>query len=117
MKPAFQKPTQIFCHAFPPVVALLIGLASCAHALAGGGDLDPIFGANPGPGYPGVISTNGRGVFRSIIQPDGKIIISGSFTNYNGVPRAGLARVNPDGSLDLSFDPGSGGTKTMDGDE
>ena len=40
------------------------------------------------------------------VQKDGKIIIEGSFTNYAGVPRKGLARINPDGSLDLAYDPG-----------
>ncbi len=38
----------------------------------------------------------------------GKILIGGAFTNYNGVPRSGIARLNPDGSLDPTFNPGSG---------
>jgi len=38
-------------------------------------------------------------------QPDGKMIIAGLFDTYNGMPRRSLARVNPDGSLDPSFDP------------
>lgn len=42
------------------------------------------------------------------LQPDGKIVIGGSFTNVNGVARGGLARLNADGSLDATFDPGSG---------
>lgn len=37
------------------------------------------------------------------------ILIAGSFLNYNGVPRNGIARLNNDGSLDQSFDPGLGG--------
>jgi uncharacterized delta-60 repeat protein len=41
------------------------------------------------------------------VQPDGKIIIAGFFTNVNGTNRAGLARLNSDGSLDPGFDPGS----------
>jgi uncharacterized delta-60 repeat protein len=41
---------------------------------------------------------------------DGKFIIGGSFTNYNGIARAGIARVNDDGSLDETFDPGAGAT-------
>lgn len=43
-----------------------------------------------------------------IVQPDGKIIIAGVFTSYNGVARKNIARLNSDGSLDLTFDPGSG---------
>lgn len=38
--------------------------------------------------------------------PDGKIIVAGGFTNVNGVPRNGLARLNFNGSLDSTFDPG-----------
>lgn len=41
-------------------------------------------------------------------QPDGKLLIAGPFKTVNGVPRAGLARLNQDGSLDLTFDPGAG---------
>ena len=36
---------------------------------------------------------------------DGKILVGGSFTNINGKYRANLARLNPDGSLDLTFSP------------
>lgn len=36
-------------------------------------------------------------------QPDGKILIAGDFTTVNGVQRNGLARLNPDFSLDTSF--------------
>jgi uncharacterized delta-60 repeat protein len=42
------------------------------------------------------------------IQSDGKILIGGGFTNYNGVARNGIARLNADGSLDNSFNPGGG---------
>lgn len=38
------------------------------------------------------------------IQSDGKILIAGEFTTVNGVTRKNLARLNPDGSLDTSFD-------------
>ncbi|NBV24849.1 MAG: hypothetical protein EBS05_23385, partial [Proteobacteria bacterium] len=39
----------------------------------------------------------------ALVQPDGKVVIGGSFTTVNGVPRAGVARLNPDGSLDAAF--------------
>jgi uncharacterized delta-60 repeat protein len=38
----------------------------------------------------------------------GKLMISGTFGSYNGEPRKCLARVNFDGSLDQTFDAGSG---------
>jgi len=43
------------------------------------------------------------------LQPDGKMIIAGNFTSVQGVPRAKIARLNPDGSLDMAFDPKAGG--------
>ncbi len=39
------------------------------------------------------------------VQDDGKIIIGGAFTGVNGIARNQLARLEPDGSVDLSFDP------------
>lgn len=46
-----------------------------------------------------------NGVVRSVvIQPsDSKILIGGLFLQYNGVGRTKIARVNTDGSLDVSF--------------
>jgi len=42
------------------------------------------------------------------LQDDGRIVVGGSFTNVQGVARKGIARVNADGSIDPSFDPGAG---------
>ena len=39
------------------------------------------------------------------VQPDGKILIGGLFNVVAGVPRNGLARLNADGSVDMSFVP------------
>jgi uncharacterized delta-60 repeat protein len=41
-------------------------------------------------------------------QPDGKILIGRPFNAANGVARNGVARLNPDGSLDETFDAQSG---------
>jgi uncharacterized delta-60 repeat protein len=38
-----------------------------------------------------------------VIQPDGKIVIAGSFTTVNGISKARVARLNASGSLDMSF--------------
>ena len=38
-----------------------------------------------------------------VLQADGKIVIAGSFTEVNGLSRPGIARLNPDGSVDMSF--------------
>ncbi len=42
------------------------------------------------------------------VQTDQKIVIGGRFTTYNGVSRNGIARINTDGTLDATFDPGTG---------
>ena len=38
----------------------------------------------------------------------GKVLIGGDFSSVNGTPRSGIARLNSDGSVDLTFNPGSG---------
>jgi uncharacterized delta-60 repeat protein len=60
-------------------------------------------GFNPGVGgglFPGV--------FALAIQSDGRILIGGEFSTVNGVGRNNLARLNADGTLDESFNPGTG---------
>lgn len=45
---------------------------------------------------------NGK-VYCSLIQPDGKIILGGSFTTFNSVSANRLIRLNSDGSIDGTF--------------
>ncbi|HQQ96158.1 MAG TPA: FG-GAP-like repeat-containing protein [Cyclobacteriaceae bacterium] len=40
-----------------------------------------------------------------LLQSDGKIIVIGLFTHYNDVPYRGIVRLNPDGTIDTSFNP------------
>ncbi len=63
------------------------------------GSLDTSF--NPGSGTGGSVNA-------IAIQTDGKIVIGGNFTSYNGVARNRVARLNTDGSLDAGFNPGTG---------
>ena len=58
------------------------------------GTLDSTF--NPGTGTNGII-------YSSSIQSDGKIIIGGDFTSFNGTERYHIARLNTDGTLDTNF--------------
>jgi len=76
--------------------------------LAPDGTLDPTFDA-------GNYTTGGiDGVAHCIVeQADGKLLIGGDFHQIHGVARAGIARLNPDGSLDESFDPGAGADGTV----
>jgi V8-like Glu-specific endopeptidase len=49
---------------------------------------------------------SGAGAVLSVAtQPDGKIIVGGSFSSVNGVIRNNLARINTDGSPDLTWNP------------
>ncbi|MCZ7634823.1 MAG: delta-60 repeat domain-containing protein [Verrucomicrobia bacterium] len=53
--------------------------------------------------------TGANGVIRAVaLQSDGKLVIGGDFTAYNGITRNRLARLNTDGSLDAGFVPGTG---------
>lgn len=41
------------------------------------------------------------------VQPNGKIVVGGWFSTVGGQPRSNLARLNPDGSLDSTFNLGA----------
>ena len=69
-------------------------------SLLAAGDVDLTF--NP------TIERPGAGVFDLVLQPDGKSLIGGAFTTVNGVSRPRVARLNSDGSVDTTFNPGVG---------
>jgi uncharacterized delta-60 repeat protein len=54
-----------------------------------------------------------NGPVHDVQEKHGKIYIAGSFTEVNGQSRAGLARLNSDGSLDETFDPGFGANEVL----
>ncbi|HEX8427864.1 hypothetical protein [Hymenobacter sp.] len=43
-----------------------------------------------------------------VFQPDGKLLVGGDFTDFNGTTRNRILRLNPDGSYDTSFTTGTG---------
>ncbi len=58
--------------------------------------------------------TGANGPIRSmLVQTDGKILVGGEFTSINGTARNRIARLNSDGSLDMTFNPGSGANGTV----
>ena len=75
--------------------------------LAVDGDLDTTF--NP------VItaSAGSAEVYKTLTLPDGKILVAGGFSTVNGVSRNGIAKLNPDGTLDTTFDPGTGANSSF----
>jgi uncharacterized delta-60 repeat protein len=72
---------------------------------SGPGSVDPFF--NSAPGFTTATGTDNV-VFTTAVQADGKIILGGNFTVCRGVPRHYIARLNQDGTLDTTFDPGTG---------
>src|SRR6266700_4040286 len=85
-------------------VLLLGGFVSAVRAAAPTptpppGQLDTTF--VPAPGTNDAVNV-------VIPQPDGKVVAAGRFTFANTVFRNRIARFNFDGSLDTSFDPGTG---------
>ena len=60
------------------------------------GTIDSSFNVGSGANYT---------IYAMTLQPDGKIIVGGYFDSINGTTRNEIARLNPDGSLDSSFNP------------
>ncbi|MEO6670161.1 MAG: T9SS type A sorting domain-containing protein [Ferruginibacter sp.] len=92
------------------IIAFLVMLLNISKASAQG-QLDPSFNAADN----GATFTEGaNNDVRSIaLQADGKIIIGGTFTSFNGALINRIARINADGSLDASFNTGSGLDNTV----
>ncbi|ACB73602.1 putative Ig domain-containing protein [Opitutus terrae] len=73
--------------------------------------------AEPDGSLDSTFQTNGTGpgglIEHLVLQRDGKIVLGGTFTTYNGTPQAKLVRLNPDGSLDMSFSSGLPTDRTL----
>ena len=73
-----------------------------------------IVGRNPTtlPDYPDLSFKIGTGFNNTVysfgIQSDGKILVGGAFTTYNGTTSNYIIRLNTDGSKDTSFNIGTG---------
>ena len=74
-------------------------LRACVARLNVNGGLDNTFSPAPGASFR---------VYSTCLLADGKVLIAGDFMTYNGTTRRSLARIMPDGSLDASFNPGTG---------
>ncbi len=66
---------------------------------------DPAFQGNFSPWYNSGADDTINCV---VLQPDGKILIGGNFTSFNGASRYRVARLNANGSVDTTFTPGAG---------
>ncbi|RZK58773.1 MAG: DUF5008 domain-containing protein, partial [Pedobacter sp.] len=70
------------------------------------GDLDLTFHYNPNTKQ-SPAAGNGS-INDAIQQPDGKLVLVGSFTTFNGLPANHIVRINLDGTVDQTFNVGSG---------
>ncbi|MBV6499235.1 MAG: hypothetical protein CJBNEKGG_01686 [Prosthecobacter sp.] len=86
MKTLLMKSSALAC--------MLLAASTLPRAAAAPGDLAPLDAA-----------LVGDHVAALAVQPDGKMIIGGSFTSVHGVTRSHLARLNADGTLDMGFNP------------
>jgi uncharacterized delta-60 repeat protein len=95
------------------IIILLVGAIIKTNVSAQPGAIDPTFNTFDDEAYWG----NGWGANSDVnsisIQSDGKIIIGGAFNSYNGSKRNGIARLKVDGSLDTTFNPGTGFNSTV----
>ena len=69
------------------------------------GTVDPTWGNGAG--------VNATPVYAAALQPDGKMLIAGNFTSVHGTARNRVARLNVDGSLDTTFNVGTGAGATV----
>ncbi|MCD0464571.1 T9SS sorting signal type C domain-containing protein [Flavobacterium sp. ENC] len=52
-------------------------------------------------------------IYAILLQPDGKILVGGRFTSFDDHPVSGLVRLNTNGSIDSSFNTGTGFDKNV----
>lgn len=87
------KPPLRIIHCFAVMVMLHVA-ALCFDARGAAGDVDLTF--DPGSGVNGHVDT-------ALVQPDGKVLIAGSFTTVNGVVRPKMARIYGHSPPPVSF--------------
>jgi uncharacterized delta-60 repeat protein len=62
---------------------------------------------------PGGVWTASFPVLDALVQPDGRIVLAGQFTSYQGTPARGLVRLHADGTIDNTFNTGGGAQWTQ----
>ncbi|TNE80423.1 MAG: T9SS type A sorting domain-containing protein [Bacteroidetes bacterium] len=77
------------------------------------GSIDASF--QVGSGFSGGSGIGQRQIHQVLSLADGKILVSGHYSNYNGEPSLLLTRLNSDGTLDKTFDASANFAKAMDG--
>lgn len=99
----------VLCSAPQPDGKLVIGgifsgfnLTGSLHGFArlnADGTFDSAFNTNLGSSF----SSGGSSIHAVAIQSDGKILVGGTYTAFNGNTRNSIVRLNPDGTEDTTF--------------
>src|SRR2546427_688361 len=82
-------------------LALALSVHTLALAALAQSPLPDSFNPGTGGSYPNVYSL--------AVQADGKILVGGGFAMLGGQSRTNIGRLNADGTLETSFNPGVGG--------
>jgi uncharacterized delta-60 repeat protein len=101
------------------LTATLVGAACTNGVLSGSTDGSGSSGCPAGssastPGFLDSSLNQGTGIAGAptinaiAVQSDGKILVGGTFTSYNGTGRVNLVRINSDGTIDSTFSIGTG---------
>jgi uncharacterized delta-60 repeat protein len=107
----FNTPFSVYTIALQPDGRILVGGDFSSYdgissnriiRLNSDGTIDNTF--NIGTGFSDVGST----VLSIVLQPDGRILVGGTFTSYNGTTRNRIIRLNTDGTIDNTFNIGGG---------
>lgn len=88
------------------VIFTILVLTASTKLFAAGGDLDTTFNAGVSAGF-------GSGSFAVAVQTDGRVLVGGSFMVAGGLSRPNLARFNADGTVDQSFNVGTGANEVV----
>src|SRR5215213_10257932 len=81
------------------LTVFILFLAYSQRVLGQAGVIDPTFDPGIGPQF----GQSFPAIYAITVQPDGRILVSGTFSNWNNSGRAVLVRLFPDGSVDPSF--------------
>lgn len=82
---------------------LTVAAILCLISQAAGQRIDPVFA----PVLQSFGTTTNRPVVKtSALQPDGKLLVGGQFTVAGDLARSAIARFNPDGTPDVTFNAG-----------
>jgi uncharacterized delta-60 repeat protein len=87
-----------------PILGFLVLTLFSLRVRGAAGDVDLSF--DPGSGINGTVNS-------LALQPDGRLIIGGTFSAVKGLQRSGIARLNADGSGDGSFNPASANARVL----